>query len=498
MDNTVNKTKIYSAKTAIDDFFEEKTEFDIVIPDYCPAASRILSCNVEPCLLSHSQDGTKFTIDIQVVAQVIYIDEDDCIHSIEKMQTMSRTLTMHNELDVWRLKNGVRPISVNCRMSNSRRISVRAVIGTALKMSGSVSVDCVSDEYDLQAVYKTVTANTFAGFGETVSHISGTAEVRDGITEVIKSGATVYVTDIKTVDSRAIVKGVAEVHIVYVTGEGTEHFCFAECSIPFSDIVSIDGAFEDCITQTSVSVSNVRCELNAEGGEVNVEADANISVSLYALTEMNLMCDAYSMKNDVAVNKTDVAIEAMCEYDKFEKTVSGNVSSDMEQARIIGITGNPTVKSISVCDDQLSIDGDMSLVIYMCNEDEYKISEKSIPFSFLREMPQANGTLRCEASSVLKSVSFNMPDDQNININATVEVELCCLNTEIYSVVSGVESSSESGNSYKGVVLYNAEKGERLWDIAKRYRSSVEIIKRDNSIDSDELDCDKMLLIAFN
>ena len=46
-----------------------------------------------------------------------------------------------------------------------------------------------------------------------------------------------------------------------------------------------------------------------------------------------------------------------------------------------------------------------------------------------------------------------------------------------------------------GIVIYFADKGEELWDIAKRYNTSEDAIRRRNSIKGDVIEKETMLII---
>lgn len=499
MDCTVNKTDVLSTAIAFDDFFEEKIEFDIVIPDYSPAAMRILGCDVVPAILARTADGERVKLDVQCRACVIYTDGDNgCIRSVEKTETFSRTVSLTTELAACRIRTGLRPISVNCRLANPRRISVKSVIGTALKIIGNTVVPVVSETDCLEAQYKNISANIFAGAGDATSRISGSVTAAPGITDIITTFGSIDVSDVKTISDKVIIKGDADISIVYMTGEGTDDLHFERCRIPFSDIIDVDNATESSMSDVSATVTDIRCDIVGDSGEIALDVEALISASVYSPVEMRLMHDAYSMNCEPSMGRSRITVESLYERSRFSDTVTGSVPADISDARIIGVTADPVIKSISLRDGMLSIDGDMYAKIYMCNTEEYRISDKSVPFSFSRPLPEAGGNIRCEANAILKKITFSMPDDNTVTLTADVDVELNCFSADTYSVIDSVEYGDETPEMCKGVILYYADKDETLWDIAKKYRSSVDIIKRDNALDDDVLDKSKMLLIAFN
>jgi len=133
----------------------------------------------------------------------------------------------------------------------------------------------------------------------------------------------------------------------------------------------------------------------------------------------------------------------------------------------------------------------------MYNENEYKISDKTMPFSFSRPLIEASGNLRCEAEATVNNVTYNMPDDNTLTVTATLNVSLNCFSLESYDAVESIEVGENEQKTRKGIVLYSANKGERLWDIAKKLCSSVEIIKRDNGLVTDTVEDSSILLVSF-
>ena len=156
---------IYSSAVLLDDFYEQKIEFDIVIPDYSPAAEKILCCDVNPCIVSKRVDNDTLKIEYECQASVVYTDENGIIHSVSENSTDEKILTLNTKAEKCRIKAGIRPITVNCRLANPRRITVRAVIGIAVKASGAMPFGNVENTSSLEAQYCTVTANSFGRNG---------------------------------------------------------------------------------------------------------------------------------------------------------------------------------------------------------------------------------------------------------------------------------------------------------------------------------------------
>lgn len=53
----------------------------------------------------------------------------------------------------------------------------------------------------------------------------------------------------------------------------------------------------------------------------------------------------------------------------------------------------------------------------------------------------------------------------------------------------------ESNFESPALVIYFADKNERLWDIAKTFKTSVELIKKENEITKDFCETSRILII---
>ncbi len=500
MQSVINSVGVPFAKTALDDFFEQKVDFDIVLPDYCPPVMRIVKCDVTPAIMSKSLDGERLLIDVQCTANIVYIDDNGNIHSVSKNETFGKSLMPKAELSVARIRTVTRTVSVSCRLQNPRKISVKSVIGTAVKVIGSSECNIISEAHSggIEASFDTVCANVLCGTGESFAHIGGQLSLKSPVTEIISSTATLSITDKKALADKILVKGEAQVSIVYMSGEGTDNLTFFEGTIPFSEVVDVIDATEDGSCDIQCDIQSIRCESVDDDGTVDCEIDAFIGASAYSSNNINILKDVYSMTDNLETTKSELTLESFCDRIEFNKTVSGDIACDFNEARIIGVCANSFVKNVGLREHNFEIEGDMLVTIYMCNSDDYAIIEKTVPFSLSHPAGNVCDNMRCEAAVDLRDLSCSMPNDDTIIIAADAYAVINCFSRQTHSVINSLEIADSRPKLCKGIVLYNAQCGEKLWDIAKKYRSSVDIIKRDNKLDDDIVDKNKMLLISFN
>ena len=80
----------------------------------------------------------------------------------------------------------------------------------------------------------------------------------------------------------------------------------------------------------------------------------------------------------------------------------------------------------------------------------------------------------------------------NIQITASIYEETKC---NIVDSVTANDSVPKSKDSNTALTIYYANSGESIWDIAKRYGTTMEKIQDENEIDFEILESDRAILI---
>jgi len=100
-------------------------------------------------------------------------------------------------------------------------------------------------------------------------------------------------------------------------------------------------------------------------------------------------------------------------------------------------------------------------------------------------------------SAAITSLSYRMSDNNELELRLDISLSALLGNLETIRQVASVSSNGEftSPMGESALVLYYGAKGEKIWDIAKRYNTSMSSIRTENNIDEEELAENKMLLI---
>lgn len=501
MDCDIVKDNIQLTKTVIDGFAEEKVDFDIIIPDYCSAASKILKCEVVPSITSKVFENDRLIADVICSVTVIYIDEiTGVIRSICESTDFKQTFSINEELDNYRLKFKIRASGVICRLQNSRRISVKALIGIAAKGIGNYDYEHIIDFENCQVESKFENLNycAYVNCGNTELHISGEVQTKNNINEIIKYFSDIRILEAKSIKDKVIIKGEAKVTCIYTSGEDISDLQTVISTIPFNDVIEVYGSEENSVCDICSEIISVRCDLSnsPERNTINVDIEAICNASMYKNRELKILKDVYSKKSDVMLKNEVLELESLEKTMNFSKAMSEKIEIDIENAIIDDIQAKAVIKNISSSDSALMLEGDIFVSVLAHNNEEYRIYDKIFPFSVSENINFNFSKFRCEAEAQCKSIDYfiNAAENMDIDLEFSFNVLVFCIfKTEI---IKDLEFVNNEKNNNSKVILYFADEGELLWDIAKKYKTSIDILKRDNDIDGEKVDKNCMLLIS--
>ena len=87
--------------------------------------------------------------------------------------------------------------------------------------------------------------------------------------------------------------------------------------------------------------------------------------------------------------------------------------------------------------------------------------------------------------------------DSRLDLKTEIDISGIVLTSTVQKYISNIEISDSSVKKSDGCALtvYFCENGEMLWDIARKYNTTVAAIASENDISEDFVDSARMLLI---
>lgn len=508
----LDKEPVFLTETVCDGQAEQGVEFDYVLPDYYPDIFKILRCTLTPGIVSYSVSGTQLFLDGVVYIKVMYLAENsNDINCVEQRFTYSRTIELAKAAEKPAVTLFQKADYCNCRAVSGRRIDVRGAVSCKVRVTGCTEGGILTEAsgMGIQAKHEEISYCGCRLYAERqyVAREEIETGAGGGIASILSVSCNAAVTDTKIISDKVVIKGEAKLRALYLTkcGENTETEVM-EAVVPLSQIMDVDGITDSHTCFASMNVLDCSLEIRqGDDGEnrlLGCEITVDCKVNAYKEVTVSPVTDVYSTDYEYSFEKNTVRLE----HSPYCIMSQHGLKSVLEYQD--GILAE-------VCDCKCDLTG----CTFRCNEENGKMTmggqmniwlfgrdsdgrplfaEKNEAFEIEITGENGSGTYTPDLTAAVSNVSYSISGDHTADVQIQLSVQglvYKVLTVGAVGEISVMEDKPLKKDSDYALKLYYAEKGEKIWDIAKRYNSAVSAVTAENELEEEQLSAPCMLLI---
>lgn len=513
MDLTVARETVRMSRPVFDTSADHPMDCDIVVPDYCPDIARVLRTEAAASVDSTTLDSGRLTVTGTFSIRVVYIPENSRnVRCVPYETAFSHTFDLKDPCERAYTQAGARVVFANCRPVGPRRLQIRASLAVSVKAWCEQESEFLTgcDNGEVETRLRPVKVSGFVGAAERQFDVSEELEVpanKPPVSAVIHSRAAAVLQDCKLIHNKIIAKGEVLLKTLYACDsedDGAGRLEVAEHSIPISQILDMDGVEEDCGCDADFIPGPVQAEVREDGNGENriltVHLIVTASARAYRTQEIAVVTDAFSPRYEMQMETKPFTATHVVDRLHLNDMVRQTV--DLPDTTLNALTdcdASAQVKENRFDADGLHITGDLTLTFTGVDDTGGPVSaERTVPFEMREEFKGDGSSPTCEPRVKVLSVNAGLTGPNRVDARAECEVNALIMGTETGNSVSDMavdeEKPAESAPA-RTLTLYFADEGESLWNIAKRYRTPVEAVKRENDLEDDTLPARSMLLI---
>ncbi len=488
-----------------DNSLEECVEAELSLPEYMPEILRIIKAVAEPKIISCKLVGERVTVDGACDMRMIYTAEDGCLYSFVVTRQFTRYCENPIFLNAEDVNAELSVSYVNCRATGTKRAEIKAGVKIKLNVYLCEKQDIISIDDECHIEEKTESAQVASlGCKKTRAFsMSDTISLSEPCAFVISQNATAVLTEIKKISNKIMLRGEAVVELSFVNAENKAITEKSIHSIPLNQIIEIEGFDESFEGNVELKVTSL--DLIAKGEQsgfataFDVSLGIDASVSMFEKKAVTLIKDAYSVNCCLDLKKSPLTLRNLiCEIkdtlifnDSF--TVNGEGVD-----KILNCCGEIGGVNISEQNGELCLSGTLSLS-FIIRDSANSISciNKVFDFNYKKQGDFSDKKLIGEPVLQLLSVKCTLKNANNIEISAEIHIcsqvfeEIC---TDVLCDIS--KNDKVINKKRDALTVYFPENGgESLWDIARRYNTTVASIAEENELSGETTENLKILFI---
>lgn len=270
--------------------------------------------------------------------------------------------------------------------------------------------------------------------------------------------------------------------------------------LPFSNRIDATGGTRDTIYDITILSTEksliARNDINGESRILDGELILTLDIHGYCQKKMDLLEDAYIPGYVLLPVKDDLNVENLV----FQNNVRGKVSEyykTTEEGKPLVTMGKIGDYEVSKCTDGINIDGIITVDLLYPS---MSCKSYEIPFTKLIELEDFDDN--CEVSITNGGVdAFCSVTANEIEINCQYEFDIFIKKHEIIQGIIDVTEEKENPEKLKsmpGIVGYLVKKEDTLWEIAKKYCTTVKNIMDINELPNETVEPGRRILVVKN
>ena len=469
-------------------------EGDMIIPDVKPDILSPVNTSGNVCIYKKEILDGKIRIDGSININIIYLPENQDDKMGIRGLTTSLDFTEIIDSEKARIgmnsKENIQIQDIECKVLNGRKINLKVClkIGTIVYSNDNISIiKELKNMEHLQKLSNNTKIYTLIGEGNTKIFAKDTINIDnvDNLVEILKTDIQIKNKDIKISYNKVLAKADLEVKMLYLTED--DRIGKVNGIIPIMGFIDIPNISDENVCDLNYYIKNIIVKPNSiEEHSVYVEAQIVIDCFSYETKEIDIIEDLYSPFESVVLTKKN--IKAMTEKEKIKEVCLIN-----EQVQIPEIVNNrlydveimPKITKQTVLNNQIIYEGELELNFIYEGESELSLNtrKEEIEFNFKVPINDSEIPRNIQTEIEIKENNF-IVQNGNIDCKLQLEFNIDVVNNINIDIIDTINIEDDKEVKNYSMVIYFVKKGDTLWKIAKRFKSTVEDIVNVNNIEN--------------
>ncbi|WP_297630167.1 SPOCS domain-containing protein [uncultured Clostridium sp.] len=476
---------------------------EYLIPDTHPDVEEILMVDANPVINSKETVGEKVNIEGKIEYNVLYLAREDnlVVCSVNYSQKFSNSLDLEEGEHKVICEVDCRVEHIEAKIINERKVAIDGILNINWEKYKEKEIELIKDIESEEGVEmlkknecvnKTKLDDSLDIIGKSVLRVSMD---KPQIAKILKTDIKLHKKETKIGEEKVYCGCYCKIHILYLGGEGKEVYHLNDNVYISKELLApeITPDMDICAKMelTSTSVTKDYDDLG-ESRIVNLEFKVLCGVKAFSKENLEVITDAYSPKFPVEVKKENCEMGMIHGIYNNDILVKDNIyikEEDLKPESIITASGNIIITEKSVGNDRISIEGFLKVcVVYKTGDpDKYLAKvEGEIPFNAAIEALGANKDMQGIVNAALEDLEASI-EANTIAVKANIQANskvLFAINKEIVNDIKESENKEEQKKA--SITIYVIGEGDKLWDLAKKYKTTMAKIKEMNDLEEDE------------
>lgn len=515
MELKLTRETVPAAETIYDGVQEQALELDYILPDYCPDIFRLIRCDTVPVITDWTVSGDRLTYELMCDIHILYCGENgSAVQSVDQRRSFTKTVELGKGVESPDVRLIPKTDHVNYRAVNKRRLDLRGAVSVKISVTGQQEQEVISDAEGMNIQLKKTSVRFAAQRLSTVKNVRIEEDMeltaaQPDVSGIISCRCCTSGCEIKLISGKLLAKGEVQVKLLY-SGEAGEENTVESMSftLGYSQIIDVDGLDEsfECTVMPEVVSCNVTAAADSDGNNRVLRCETEIRLNCRAVRTATVMVaeDAFSTVYPCHVEMSEIRAEQIpAVYDESFRHTAKLAEGDNVPQTIYAMWSEPKNINTRIGDDGRSvvISGMLSYsTAAKDNSGMVIMPDRDEAFEETIALPENISGAAVSAEVCVRETAYDISAEGVLTAKTDIAVKISVYSSDHISAVTDItvdDTSKKERDGDYAIKLYFGIENEDVWDIAKRYSTSVAAVMEENELSGERLENGGMLLIPI-
>jgi len=483
----VQKTSLQTETAGREVLSESLIEGRLPLPAEKADIDRILFIQGRAHVGAEPTDGRIF-MDGSVVFSVVYISNNGDIEAFDASSPFRHSEEMPGAGPGMNVlaKGNVRDIEYSA--DDSRTVYVKGIVSISLRGAMPRSIETVVNDGqpDLQvkvarqplAVTRDLKRDTLTLREDVRIPQSMPMAVR-----ILFSDAYPVIRSVHAEDTKIIVEGELKITSLYISEDRGAPLQQLNETVPFGQIIPSDNIDPNDAIVADANLMDFTLSTVEDAGDIlRLNARVNLVCGMRAMQDAEFMEDAYSLSNRLNVSYADQSCRQLRQWGNVRTSARSNITIPATQpgvSRVVCFKATPVILAARPGDGRVYLEGLIMFTMCYTSPDGMYSHSGEVPFEAETLLDGITASDEIEAAADVESAICE-GTGRDLSVKLMMDVALRAYIEVGVHLVTDIKDTEEPNVRKSGITIYFADGGESTWDIAKRYATTPDNIKKFN------------------
>lgn len=329
---------------------------------------------------------------------------------------------------------------------------------------------------------------------------------KESIGRILLSNITKRKLEIRPGHGEIQIQGELLVFCLYLSEEGKMDWVTQ--AVPYEGKIPCEGIEEGMYDHVYHSLEDtlldVRLDEDGEMRVLGIEGTLNLRVNIYQEEQMEVLEDLYSLEQKCQFETKENVYEELLIQNHSKCKIAETLQLPELKDDVLQICysdGTVQMEHTEIVENGIQVEGILHLsFLYLRANDDAAFGswQGMVPFSWHLECQEIEENVRYDISYHVEQMSVSLAGSEAIEMKAVLAFDTFVRKPVSMQMITSVEmkpTEIEEIEKRPGIVGYVVKEGDDLWNLAKKYMTTVTEIQKINHLDSEMIKRGDVLLI---